>query len=222
MKRTKNLGIVLLSLLILPVLMSCKGSARYFKDVVDNKTLNSAVVDGVPLNHKAETTLQEKYSYGSLELEEGSLFAELSGMPEQKVDLKVSYLEFQPGDATLSLSDGKIMAESKSGNPVAITRVSGSIPENLSLDMELGTGSVKLSKLKGSPAVEVDTGTGSVILTDCSLDKLEAQTGTGSVSLTRCQINSAEIESGTGDIILEKSQVSKREFSSGTGKVIEK
>ncbi len=203
-------------------LYSCKGSAGYFKDVVDNKTLNSVLVDGIPLEHKGEIGINDNYSSSRLEISQGTMFAELNGSPEAKVNLKVEYLEFQPGDASITLEDGELKTSSKSGNPVAITRISGSIPEKLGLNLEIGTGSVKLNNLKGNQIVNIDTGTGSIILNGCSLDKLSANSGTGNVSLSACKINSAEIDTGTGDIILQNSQVGKREFNTGTGKVIDK
>jgi len=220
MRKLSNAFVILL-LLFAFGLFSCKGSAGYFKDVVDNKALNSILVDGIPLEHKGEIRINENYSSNRLEISQGTMFAELNGSPENMVNLTVSYLEFQPGDATITLSDGELTATSKSGNPVAITRISGSIPDKLGLDLNIGTGGVKLSKLKGNQDVKIDTGTGSVILNGCSLEKLSAESGTGSVSLTTCQINMAEISTGTGDIILQKSQVVKREFDTGTGKVIE-
>lgn len=222
MKSYRMLLQYLLVSLIFMALAACKGSSGYFKDVVDNKTLNSVMVDGIPLQHKGEVSFNESYPSGKLELSEGTTFAELSGTPEKKVNLQVSYLEFQPGDASFRLSGGKILAETKSGNPVAITRISGNIPEKLDLDIELGTGSIKLNNLKGSQNLRLDTGTGSIIISDSDLVKIIADTGTGSVSLKNCRISEAEINTGTGNIILEKSEVANRNFNTGTGKVIEK
>ena len=223
MKTTKTIAYVMIAiLLVVATLTSCKNSNKYFKDVVDNKLDSNVIVDGIPLQHKGETVLNEPFSGKELIVEEGTLNTELQGVSGNDINLQIGYLEFEPGDASFMIEDGKLSYTTKSGKPAAITKLTGSIPSSLGLSFEIGTGSLQLSNLNSKQACNVETGTGSIILQTCTLQQLTAQSGTGSISLTDCNIESADLETGTGNIDLIRSQIENRNFSTGTGKVTEK
>ncbi|MDD4309189.1 MAG: DUF4097 family beta strand repeat-containing protein [Candidatus Cloacimonetes bacterium] len=214
--------IIIASLLAVTTLTSCKNSDKYFKDVVDNKVNSNIMVDGIPLQYKGETVLNEPFSGRELSVVESTLNTELQGVSGNEIFLQINYLEFEPGDASFMIEDGKLSFSTKSGNPAAITKITGSIPSSLGLNYEIGTGSLKLSNLDSDQACNLVTGTGSIILRNCTIQNLAAKTGTGSISITDCLIETADLETGTGNIDLLRSQIKDRNFSTGTGKVTEK
>ncbi|MDD2543977.1 MAG: DUF4097 family beta strand repeat-containing protein [Candidatus Cloacimonetes bacterium] len=199
---------------------------------------DNTVLDGYRLNHTGEIELNESYTGNLLELSGGVAGMELNGVTEPRARILVKYKEYEPSDAIITLSEGKIKTESKSGKPVLLTSITGTIPNNLNLNIETGTGSVKLSDMQRvsmlnietgtgrvdlrniqSKALNLDTGTGSVNLDKCVAVTAEINTGTGSINLKDSYIESAEVESGTGGLYLKNSTIVKQDFDSSTGKI---
>lgn len=179
------------------------------------------IVDGIHLKYENAVNLSQTYSGDSLEIEGGTLTVDVKGNPEPKVNLQINYMEYAQGDATLSITDGKIAANTKSGKPIAITSIVGTIPNHLSLNISSGTGSISIADIANSGSASINTGTGEVDVTQCQLNVLVINTGTGAVTLQNSKIAKADVSTGTGDIILKNSQVEKRNFSMGTGDLIE-
>jgi DUF4097 and DUF4098 domain-containing protein YvlB len=219
--------ILILLLSIQACVISCDGISE------ENMT-----VDGSKLEHTGEILLDESFANDHLKVSGGIAGIELGGVAETQARIRVKYREFEPSDAIITLSEGQIKTDSKSGKPVLITSISGTIPNNLNLFIESGTGSVKVSDMQQialldvdsgtgkvdlqniqSKAIILDTGTGSVNLDQCVAVSAEINTGTGSISLRDSYIESAEVDTGTGSIYLNDSTIVKHDFNSGTGKI---
>lgn len=198
------------------------------------------VVDNVVLNYDNTTIVAEAYQEAVLELDLGSGAVNLMGSAEAELNLKVDYKEFNPGDATIIIKNGKLTFETKSGKPAAIMGVSGTIPLSVSLKIDTGSGIVEIAELTGSQDVRIESGSGKIRALNCELNKLQASsgsgnvdilqstitslhadTGSGNVSLTGCRIGTAKVSTGSGNIILQDSQIEHRLFQTGSGRVIE-
>ena len=181
---------------------------------------NDPVIDGIKLKYENETSLSAKYDMPNLEILGGTLSASLQGRAGNGLIITIGYNEFEPGDAVVYIEDGKIKTKSVSGKPVSIFKVTGSIPENLSLNIQTGTGTIELSELKGKQGISINCGTGDFELIDSRIESLSVKTGTGSVSLSNNQIGLASIKTGTGNIKLNHNIINQQDFSVGTGKII--
>ena len=233
MKKEVIIWVAILSLFLLLTLSAC----IYVN--CDDHCEKGVRVNGVNLKYRNSASLSQSYEDNNLEIQGGTISIDLKGHSKPQADLQVEYWEYEPGDATIILKKGKISWESKSNKPVSLTRISGSIPEALNLNIETGTGETKLDAIKGNQSISVDkgtgrteisnsqfnqltinSGTGYVTLINTSISKCSIDTGTGSVNLKNSVIEDAMIETGTGDIIIEKSKINKQNFTTGTGKVI--
>lgn len=211
-------ALVILCAALLIGMAACKAStSKYMNKIVDN----NYTVDGVKLDFDGQTTLDIPYSSSELEIDEGVLQLALQGKPEANLKLQIKYREYEIGDASFSIEDGKLVHSTRSGKPTAIKEINGIIPDAISLKLNTGTGSIELADLKASPKVEVNCGTASLSIKNSSIDILEADTGTGSINISDSEIESAELSTGTGDINLKATKINERKFDTGTGKISE-
>ncbi len=183
---------------------------------------NSTDLDGVKLKYDNAISLSSKYDLPNLEILGGTLSVSLKGHAVSDMSLAIKYKEYEPGDATVYFSDGKIQTKSKSGKPVAIYDITGDIPEHLELSIKSGTGDIELSGLKGRQNIAINSGTGDLELIGSSIGTLSVKMGTGSITLSDSQIDAVSIKTGTGDLILNNSIINQQDFSTGTGKIIQK
>jgi DUF4097 and DUF4098 domain-containing protein YvlB len=179
-------------------------------------------MDGIRLKYDNAMSLSGKYDLPSLEILGGTLSVSLKGRADSDMSLAIKYKEYEPGDATVYFSDGKIQTKSKSGKPVSIYNITGDIPEHLGLNIKTGTGDIELTGLKGLQKITIKSGTGDLDVTGSNFGTLSVKTGTGSITVRDSKIEAASIKLGTGDIILDNSFVNQQEFSTGTGKIIQK
>jgi DUF4097 and DUF4098 domain-containing protein YvlB len=226
MKQTLILGIFLILLICFS---ACRVNASF-----NGKT----VVDNVVLDYDNSQKITDTKQTESLELDLSFGDVDIQGRTGTDFDLMVEYKEFEPSDATIFIKDGKLSYETKSGKPAAIISVTGTIPRDIALSVDSGSGDIKISELKGNNALvvdtgsgdvdvsnsvlkllDVDTGSGDVIVTQSELGALVADTGSGNVELTRSKIDTADVDTGSGDIILLDSEVKQKTCETGSGKV---
>ncbi len=205
---------------------------------VNGNINGKVVVDNTVLNYENSARITELFAAPEFELDLGFADVNLRGAADNKLDLIVRYKEYSPADATILIRDGKLSYETKSGKPAAIMSVSGTIPGNISLEIETGSGDVQISQMRGKNRIEidsgsgdleisesdlalldVDTGSGDVDIVSCLITDLVADTGSGDVSLSRSQITNADLDTGSGDIILNDSEITYKKFETGSGKV---
>ncbi len=227
MKKLGLLFVLTLLLMVQACVIGCDG-------VSDQNT----TIGGYKLEYSGEQKIQLDPGLTELDIEVGIADIDLSGAGASALELKVVYKEYRPGDAIISVEDGEIKTDSKSGKPVLITSISGTVPANLNLSIENGTGSTKLSNLKDVSSLKVESGTGKVSLLsihskhislecgtgrvnidDCIAVNAVIDTGTGSVDMNDSYIEFAEVNSGTGSLNLVNSTIEHPEFDSGVGKI---
>ena len=177
-------------------------------------------VNGVTLNYENEVTLSEGYDSNFLTIDGETLSLNIKGSSEPKINLQLKYWEYKPGDAKFSLKKEKLSYETKSGKPVSLFSITGSIPKNLNLNISTGTGKVNLSDMIGEQTITIQAGTGSIIVSESKLKKLSAETGTGSIIIDKCNIDTTLLESGTGSVHLNKSNIDMASVNTGTGNII--
>ena len=205
----RRIGLVLILMMMLAIqacVISCDG-------VIDE----NSTVDGYKLEYEGQTTLAQTYTADTLEIESGIATIDLKGDSGSSLNLLIGYREYEPGDASISIQDGKITTSSKSGKPVLLTSIVGTIPANLNLKVESGTGSVALAQLSQSASVAIETGTGKVVLSDVQSKSIGIDTGTGAVNMDRCLAVSAVVNTGTGSIYMSESYIEEAEVNTGTG-----
>ncbi len=209
--------------------------------IIVNENSNVVKVDGVELKYENQITISQAYDYDELMLDIGSGEINLNGRQSNQVELTISYFEFEPEDASLSLVDGGIKTSSKTNKPVLIRNITGNIPQNLKLEIDTGSGDLKIIGLKNSPLLSLDTGSGNVKVYESQIKRLVADTGSGDIMISKCQIenlvadtgsgnlvmhdskiNLARANTGSGDIMLQDCEIGQREFSTGSGGVIER
>lgn len=200
------------------------------------------LINGTTLKHENKITLSDSYHLSNLDIQGELLSTSLQGRAGREISLDIKYKEYEPGDATVYIADGEIKTKSKSGKPVLINNITGSIPEDLGLTIKTGVGTIELSKLKGRQNISINSGvgdielsefkglhdisinsgTGDIRLVDCNMAILSASTGTGSITLSNNQIDKSSIKTGTGNIILSNNALKQQDLSTGTGRVIRK
>jgi DUF4097 and DUF4098 domain-containing protein YvlB len=227
----KRALILICTLAIILGLCSCTVSCD-----VQGKTM----VDGVELDYENNTEVLQSYNIGHMEIDVGSGDVAVNGVSDAQVNLKVSYREYEPGDARILFKNGKLSYETKSGKPALITGVTGTIPQNIALSIDTGSGNVAVSDMRENKELELDTGSGKVVVSNCmisvfdadtgsgdvhildsSITDFKADTGSGEINIVNSRIKDAEIETGSGDIRLTDSEILTRRFEIGFGQVIE-
>jgi len=198
------------------------------------------VVNGIRLEYENTTTIEQLYEQDTLIIDTGSGNVKLNGVPGKSLKLEVAFMEYEPGDASIVISNNELSYDTKSGKPAMIMSVSGTIPQHLALDIDTGSGDVSLNDMQDSPMISIDSGSGNVSISKTAVSNLfadtgsgnveidhsvantfEADTGSGNVSLSDSRILNANIDTGSGDIHLLRSEIRNRQFDTGSGDVIE-
>jgi hypothetical protein len=184
------------------------------------------------LKYANTATLSAEWDSGLFRLREGVADVELAGQDRNTAELEVSYREYSPGDAVLSIQPwsgkekagkgnrkGSITWQTKSGRDILITSITGKLPQAVRLDLECGTGGFKLSGFEGAANLELRSGTGSIQVVGCGALSAKLETGTGDILADNCRIGALKAISGTGDIAIRGCVIEDAEFTAGTGDV---
>ena len=145
--------------------------------------------------------------------------------------------EFE-GDGSVVLEDGRLQARDGQGKVFA-DAVRGSLPRKLELSLSSGIGQIELRDFGGGPHIQVENGTGEVLVADCSAPAVELKSGTGDVRVERGQVDrfqasvgtseltcqggrfgDADVRAGTGDLSFLHCEIGHLQASAGTGDVI--
>lgn len=208
------LGFILITNLLCFGLTSCSG-ARCFVDY------NAPTVDGIKLKYSNEIDLQQVYELSYLELSSGTGSTNLHGVEDNVIDISVQYYEYSPGDASLYIEDGLLVASSISGKPVSISKVIGKVPQTTNLRINAGTGNIVVADMDRCSEISVDAGTGNIDISRSNVGKLRLSSGTGSITLSHVIVDSGIVSTGTGNILVNNSLITRKDFSVGTGRIIE-
>ncbi len=208
------IGFILSAILLCLGLTSCCGERCFLNH-------NTPTVNGVKLKYVNEIDIQQVYEHSHLELSSGTGSTNLQGVDDNVIDINVQYYEYEPGDASLYIEDGLLMAKSISGKPVSISNVKGKVPQSTDLRIDAGTGSIVVSGMDHSSVISVDAGTGNIEISRSNVGTLRLSSGTGSINLNYINCAAGKVSTGTGNINITNSLISRRDFSVGTGKIIE-
>ena len=186
----------------------------------------SFVVDGRHLAEEHEETLELDAWPATgivIEVPVGDVHVEAAEGP---IRVRADVHETVPADGRMEVRDGKLVAVSQSGEPVALSDVRVWTPVPLArLRVATGTGDVHVTgvdlgavelstgagdlvlRSAGSPeSVHVSTGIGDVRLGSFTTGRLEASTGLGDVSLKGVHGESGDVSTGLGDVSVEDSR----------------
>jgi hypothetical protein len=197
------------------------------------------IVDGVRLDEKHQETLAiGEWDPAGLELmvSSGDVRFETGSNTTITLDLH----EVTEGDATASYEGGRIVLETRSGEPAAIgdvvIRTATAIPHldistgmgdldgrdvHVTGEATLGTGmgDLELFGLTVDGPTTMSTGMGDLDARDCTFGRLIASSGMGDLDLTSVQAGDAAISSGMGDVDVEDSAFARLEIDTGMGDV---
>lgn len=207
--------------------------------VLTSCVIHVGVVPDGKSKYYSEVQLCEVADINQLYLSTGAADIELAGSYDNLIDIWVGYYESSPGDAIIYLENGSLKARSRSGNQVSIRKVSGEIPEWLSVKIANSSGNVSVSDMQeahlihisnasGNIALEdnevnemrIEAGSGNVYSSDDQAYKMRIRLGSGNVYLRDTEITEVDIESGSGNVTLEDSEVDFGSITSGSGDII--
>ncbi len=173
-------------------------------------------VKGVTLEHSRTITLSDNsqpenfivdVSYGDLHLEGGDSF-----------ELEVKVWERVEGDVSISIQDGKLVGKSESGKQFAISTVKGTVPKNISVDLESGAGSISLKNIDGK-IMELESGAGNIRINNCNFTTMDASTGAGNIDVITAETEDIELDAGAGNIMIKSLTTGDLKCNTGAGNI---
>lgn len=178
-------------------------------------------VNNVRLEHKREIHLEEEFTSDKMAIDIGSGDIDLSGSKTRMAALDIIIYEKEPGDAEVYIENGKLKARSKGDYPVYISHVSGTIPEDVAIEFDTGSGDISLKNMRSSKIITLDTGSGDVFLSNCQeIDEITIETGSGDVFIESLSaIEHLICDTGNGDIKIRDSESEEVRFDTGSGDV---
>jgi DUF4097 and DUF4098 domain-containing protein YvlB len=178
-------------------------------------------INNVKLEHKREIHLEEELTANKITIDIGSGDINISGGKTQTAALDIIIYEKEPGDAEVYIENGKLKTRSKGDYPVYISRVTGTIPEDIAVDFDTGSGDISLKNMHSSERIILEAGSGDVSLSNCqAIDKIFIDTGSGDAFIDSLDnINDLAIDTGSGDIKIQNSETERVKFDTGSGDV---
>jgi DUF4097 and DUF4098 domain-containing protein YvlB len=179
------------------------------------------MVDGVRLRaHHQEVLTLESWAPSGLEIgaHQGDIDVRHDEGPTVLV---VTVHEREPGDASATVEQGKLVVRSHSGSPCAIgevlLRTSGPVP---GLSLSTGMGDVTLRQVKVEGYLSVYSGMGDLEIHHAGKpERVELSTGMGDVEARHLQCTRLTASTGMGDVELDGVESTEVELSSGMGDV---
>ncbi|MDD3050620.1 MAG: DUF4097 family beta strand repeat-containing protein [Candidatus Cloacimonetes bacterium] len=180
------------------------------------------ISNGDNLKYERSENLNTIYKEKSFKIDVGSGTVNVNGNDEGLIDLEVTFFEYEPRDAELSISHGKIEYKTKSDKQISISSITGTVPNGVDLVIDTGSGSVILTDYGKSSALMIDTGSGSIKVSNISdVKDVIFDTGSGDIIIENL-ISSERLhaDTGSGDVIADNVQISERAiFDTGSGVV---
>ncbi|MCD4829598.1 MAG: DUF4097 domain-containing protein [Candidatus Cloacimonetes bacterium] len=190
---------------------------------IDDVDAKEVVCDGVRLKHIGKASLNVPLP-PQMHIESGAATLCLEGARQSGCDLRISYFEYEPGDAEFYFDeDGDIEYRTQSGEPAMLRTMTGAIPRDIELSAELGAGNVSIAGMRGSESLVLEVGAGDVELTDFeSMKNLVVECGAGEVTLFDFNVlQNAVIDAGIGNVVLrEVRNIESLEASLGMGNLL--
>ena len=196
------------------------------------------VVDGTPLPNKRWVAVDVPVGTGSLDLGSATADIVLSGSPDGASHLEVQLFSEVEGDGAVRVDGGRLVTSSAAKRLVVVNGARGTLARNMKLELQNGTGDLRLEGLPELSDVRLENGTGDVRLTQCASGdlvvvtgtgevhleglkggKLDVKTGTGEAGLASCAVSTIKVVTGTGDVTLNECTATRTDVNSGTGDV---
>ena len=175
-------------------------------------------VDGVELPSSRRVELSSKL-LGAFQYRTAAGDVELEGADVDVAKLEVVVYETRPGDAMVSFENGTISARSKTGHPVALAHLRGTIPRSTALLLSSDAGRLALHGFAGSAEIRIECGKGPVQVADVRGDSLRLRSGSAALEMRACRARLARVESDEGAIDLEDCGVTDLEARSAVGAI---
>ncbi len=215
--------IAIISLLIIAIAsIGCTEFKKETKDIIEFIKGDEAVkVNGVILKHQTTDSLAVAYEEEAFALSLNSADINLQAHKTKQAFLKVTYWEFAPGDAELSLDGVSIKLFSKSNNPTYISKVEGSLPEAIALSLASVSGNVSVLDFAGNKEIEVKSISGELSLQNTSAASLILETVSGDITADKLKIaDGIYVNSTSGEISITASEAKKLSANTVSGDII--
>ena len=173
-------------------------------------------VDGVALHHQRWVDVPVALGNGQLfHASTASGPIDVHGVDGPGSLSVLLYSEFE-GDGSVVVDDGRLEGHSERGK-VFVDAVRGSLPRTLELSLSSGIGQITLRDFGGGPHIQVENGTGEMLLADCSAPELELKSGTGDVRVERGQVDRFQVSVGTSELTCQSGHFGDADVRAGTG-----
>lgn len=177
-------------------------------------------VDGEPVPFaRTESVSLDLAGVSALDVATSTGEIVLTGTEGTTAELEVEILSQVEGDGRVVVDGGRLMAVSDADGKVFINVVRGTLPRGVVASVRSGTGDVSLSDLVRSGGLDVESGTGAIVLRGGASDPLDVQAGVGEVAIEGWTTGSLGIETGTSAIRLSGVEATSASITSGTGRV---
>lgn len=219
----------------------CNELRKETKDIVNfvKGKANSAQVNGVNLKYYAEDSLCVGYSADSFNLSEEVADIRLQGVTTKQATIKVGYWEYKPGDAEFSLGSTGIQFRTKSGKPALLTKLEGSVPHTLKLDIASTSGDIFVQSMDSKGEISLTSTSGELELLESKASGIKAkcisgdlvlnkvssaglvtlESTSGSIKLDSLKAKELVAESVSGDVSVNGSSIDKAECTTVSGNV---
>lgn len=179
------------------------------------------IVDGVRLEERHQESLRvDAWTDAGLRIESviGNVRVEPQAVTSDPITIRATVHETVPGDGYVLLENERLVARSRSGQPVAVGEVSVWTGPITRLSIQAGSGNVAVLDVPLAQALEIETGMGDIVVRNVGApERLAADTGMGDVEVHQSSPRALALESGMGDIAVEQVQGEGGELSSGMG-----
>ncbi|PKN73524.1 MAG: hypothetical protein CVU50_02070 [Candidatus Cloacimonetes bacterium HGW-Cloacimonetes-3] len=235
--------VVLLSCCLISIILitGCEEFKKETRDIVNffSKTSKSTTVNGTVLKYSATDTLKVSFSMGEFSLNEPNADIILSGGDTNEAYLVVFYSEYKPGDATVQISSSSLTIQTKSGKPALITKIEGTLPKGINLDLLSTSGDIRISNFSPPAKIIIESTSGDIAITNCNTgntnattvsgdiqstglkvtDAITFNTTSGNVKLHGCEAQQLSADTVSGDIVVKESAINDMQGSSVSGDI---
>lgn len=180
----------------------------------DDGDWDKVKVDGEVLENKRTIHLIEDKNYGKFDVDVHHGNIKLTG--GSNYDLEIEVYENVPDDVTLFIEKGILTGKTKSGDPYAIGKIAGTLPQNASIIIDNGAGNITIRDIQNENAtINIDIGAGNVDIRDCTVHEIDIDNGAGNFDIAYIRAEEIDIDVGAGNIDLN--EVISREIVCDTG-----
>ncbi|MCD4650360.1 MAG: DUF4097 domain-containing protein [Candidatus Cloacimonetes bacterium] len=191
-------------LIVFGIFFGCAGTSG--KSIKCFENTREAEVNNIPLKHTNSAEIEDIFNATCFEYEDSITEIILTGSSDKKCFFKVEYYEYEPDDATLLFTENTLSYKTKSGKPVLIASIDGTIPNDIDLLLSTSSGDIIVSGMMNPDKLDFRSSSGDIILKDTQYcNYYHVRTSNGDIILKNVH-HSRELNlaSANGDMILEQ------------------